>query len=206
MPGEREKVTGPEDGPASPFPIKVNGRIVRGFGRGSRELGIPTANIPIDGLEVGGHKDVMSGVYYGWAGLSFKQSIADAALAQGPTGGKDEARHSSQPAPLEPSTMPDKTYPMVMSIGWNPFYDNKVRSVEVHVIHKFDSDFYNAKMNLAILGFIRPEQNYDSMQSLIDDINFDTEVAKTSLARAAYAKYAEDAYLQDFSWDSSHGS
>jgi riboflavin kinase len=34
------------------------------------QLGIPTANIPISGLTVGGHEDVASGVYYGWAGLS----------------------------------------------------------------------------------------------------------------------------------------
>ena len=45
---------------------------------------------------------------------------------------------------------------MVMSIGWNPFYKNTVRSVEVHVLHSFAQDFYGAWMNVLIAGFIRP--------------------------------------------------
>lgn len=91
-------------------------------------------------------------------------------------------------------------YPMVMSIGWNPFYKNEVRSVEVHLIHQFESDFYNALMNLEILGFIRHEQDYDSLESLIADIKTDIDVTGRSLARPAYATHAKDASLNDFSW------
>lgn len=76
---------------------------------------------------------------------------------------------------------------MVMSIGYNPFYKNKVRSAEVHVLHKFDADFYDAHMRLLILGFIRQERDYKSLEALIDDINFDCDVAKNSLAREAWA-------------------
>jgi len=67
------------------------------------QLGIPTANIPLEGLAVGGNEGLDSGVYYGWAGLE----INDAGQVK--LGGE--------------------VYPMVMSIGWNPFYKNKVRSV-----------------------------------------------------------------------------
>ena len=90
-------------------------------------------------------------------------------------------------------------YPMVMSIGWNPYYKNKVRSVEVHIMHKFDVQFYNLHMNLIILGFIRPEYDYVSVESLIDDIRTDIDVAGRSLARPAYARFAEDPYLLEFS-------
>lgn len=38
-------------------------------------------------------------------------------------------------------------------------------------------------MNLLILGYIRPERNYDGLQALIDDIKFDCEVARRSLER-----------------------
>lgn len=72
---------------------------------------------------------------------------------------------------------------MVMSIGYNPFYKNSVRSAEVHILHDFDSDFYDAHMRLLILGFIRPEADYDSVEALIGDIRCDCEVAKNSLAR-----------------------
>ena len=69
---------------------------------------------------------------------------------------------------------------MVMSIGWNPFYKNTVRSVEVHILHDFAGDFYGAHMNLCILGFIREEYDYVSKESLIEDIEFDKEVAVPS--------------------------
>jgi riboflavin kinase len=76
---------------------------------------------------------------------------------------------------------------MVMSIGYNPFYKNEVRSAEVHVLHKFTADFYDVPMRLLILGFIREEKDYNSLEALIEDINFDCEVAKNSLAREAWA-------------------
>ncbi|TKA42512.1 hypothetical protein B0A54_06962 [Friedmanniomyces endolithicus] len=66
----RPLVTGPDDGPRPPYPLRLDGKVIKGFGRGSSELAIPTANIPLSGLSVGGHEDVESGVYYGWAGLS----------------------------------------------------------------------------------------------------------------------------------------
>ena len=172
-------------------------------------MGIPTANIPIEGLEVGGHKDVESGVYFGWAGISLSHSTSDAALAAKPKGSqeaptKNLSGESSQrdrdSQQRTDSISAGKVYPMVMSIGWNPFYKNEVRSVEVHIIHKFDEDFYNALMNLSILGFIRPEQDYASMQDLIDDINTDIEVARESLRRPPYAKLNEDSYLLNFGW------
>lgn len=89
---------------------------------------------------------------------------------------------------------------MVMSIGWNPFYKNQVRSVEVHVIHPFKTDFYNALMNLSILGFIRSEKDYDSLESLVSDIKTDTRVSENSLRRPAYQALSQDPYLVNFEW------
>lgn len=89
---------------------------------------------------------------------------------------------------------------MVVSIGWNPFYKNEARSVEIHIIHKFDSDFYNSLLNVSILGFIRKEQDYDGLQALIDDIKTDIEVGGRSLARKPYAQLANDPFLTRFDW------
>lgn len=79
---------------------------MKGFGRGSAELGIPTANIPIAGLSVGGNEDVESGVYYGWAGVDVDEM------------GKREE-----------GVKRGGVWGMVMSIGWNPYYKNEKRSV-----------------------------------------------------------------------------
>ena len=76
---------------------------------------------------------------------------------------------------------------MVMSIGYNPFYKNTVRSAEVHVLRRFGADFYGAEMRLLITGFIREERDYAGLEALIADINFDCDVARRSLARPAWA-------------------
>ncbi|EGP87795.1 uncharacterized protein MYCGRDRAFT_40195 [Zymoseptoria tritici IPO323] len=183
--GPRELIAGPDSGPAPPFPLRLNGKVIKGFGRGSSELGIPTANIPLSGLSVGGHEDVESGVYFGWAGLSPSKAISQQPPA---SDSKYKLMDADQGA----------VYPMVMSIGWNPFYKNTVRSVEVHIMHQFDTDFYESHMNVYILGFIRPELDYVSKESLIDDIKTDINVAGRSLSRPAYAKFIGDPYLLDF--------
>lgn len=157
---------------------------------------------------MGGHEDVESGVYYGWAGLSpsdavrqhppgsnsnYKlmgedvRALLNGVLSEGrEKGGKAETGDKGA------------VYPMVMSIGWNPFYKNEVRSVEVHIMHSFETDFYGSHMNLLISGFIRPEYDYVNKDSLIDDIKTDIDVAGRSLSRTAYVKLMDDPYLLDF--------
>lgn len=36
--GPRDPVAGPDSGPEPPFPIKLSGPVIRGFGRGSKEV------------------------------------------------------------------------------------------------------------------------------------------------------------------------
>lgn len=48
------------------FPYFASGPVVKGFGRGSKQLGVPTANFPheiVDELPI----EFKEGVYYGWA-------------------------------------------------------------------------------------------------------------------------------------------
>ncbi|KAB8218505.1 riboflavin kinase [Aspergillus novoparasiticus] len=174
--GPRDPVTGPDSGPEPPFPIKLSGPVIKGFGRGSKELGIPTANIPPDGLS--DYPDLQVGVYYGVVAL-------------------DPSRFTSETTIL----------PAVLSIGYNPFYKNTTRSVEIHIMPPLSSpsptangeagqvkfhklpDFYGTKLNLLILGYIRPEYDYVSLEALVEDIRIDCEVARQSLQRKAYASY-----------------
>jgi len=53
-------------------------------------------------------------------------------------------------------------------------------------------------MNLLILGFIRPEYDYVSKESLIEDINVDIEVARRSLERDQYLRFKGETYLREF--------
>lgn len=61
-----------------------------------------------------------------------------------------------------------------------------------------------------MLGFIRPEFDYVSLEALVKDIHIDCEVAKRSLQREAYSRFAaaqeggseggSGAWLAEFAW------
>lgn len=55
---------------------------------------------------------------------------------------------------------------MVMSVGFNPFYNNTLRSAEVHIMHEYEHDFYGKTMRVVVLGYLRPELDYTSIGSL----------------------------------------
>lgn len=117
-----------------------------------------------------------SGVYFGWASLALPQDHPNASNAS------------------------FALFPMVMSIGYNPFYNNTVRSAEVHVLDRFGADFYGVEMRLLILGYIRDEQSYDGVEALIEDIKMDCEVAKASLDRDAWKPAGDKGGKLDGAW------
>uniref|UniRef100_A0A8C0HTG7 riboflavin kinase n=1 Tax=Balaenoptera musculus TaxID=9771 RepID=A0A8C0HTG7_BALMU len=121
-----------------------HGQVVRGFGRGSKQLGIPTANFPeqvVDNLPA----DLSTAIYYGWASI-----------------GSGEV------------------HKMVVSIGWNPYYKNTKKEI----------------LNVAIVGYLRPEKNFDSLESLISAIQGDIEEAKKRLGLPEHLKLKEDNFFQ----------
>ena len=66
------------------------------------------------------------------------------------------------------------------------------------MLSDFAADFYGAQLKLVVLGFVRPEYDYDSLEELVEDIRKDIDVTKNSLERPPYAAYRDDAYLVDF--------
>ncbi|CAJ2504879.1 Uu.00g122730.m01.CDS01 [Anthostomella pinea] len=247
MASQRPRILYPDAGPEPPYPLRMEGTVISGFGRGSKELGIPTANLPVDTTATPWIADAKSGVYFGWASLALPGSHADHpgnggkirpvtttitagahegsdAAAPAETAAKSEtsdgltspplvtteisistSTSSDAPSTTPPTNTPSTTqdpstttpssttpnrqyhiYPMVMSIGYNPFYKNSIRSAEVHVLHKFAADFYGVPMRLLILGFVREERDYSGLEALVEDINIDCDVARQSLARAAW--------------------
>lgn len=158
----------------------MQGRVISGFGRGSRELGIPTANLPVDDAATPWIAGARSGVYFGWASLLLPPSHPDSASAVSTS---TSTSTTATPKTDEPAFL---VYPMVMSIGYNPFYGNTVRSAEVHVLHRFAADFYGAPMRLLLLGYVRDERSYPGLDALIADIMTDCDVARASLARPAW--------------------
>ncbi|KAJ9104791.1 hypothetical protein QFC19_003932 [Naganishia cerealis] len=168
----RPMIVGPSS-PEPPYPLRMVGKVTKGFGRGSKELGIPTANLPDDAI--GGLVNLgFTGVYYGFArvypdttdgtafpdenGLhnemdghtDFSHLLAQlpqhtAAYPPSSTASSAMPSRTASPAPTLPtqaqasqSLLPSKhhkkrrlqkedyqVWPMVMSVGWNPYYKNE---------------------------------------------------------------------------------
>ncbi|KAG5313095.1 RIFK kinase, partial [Pseudoatta argentina] len=140
------------------LPYFVSGTIIKGFGRGSKALGIPTANLSesvIDALP----KDLSTGIYYGWASLH------------------------------------GKVYKMVVSIGWNPYYKNEKKSMEVHLLHKFQRDLYGEELKIIIGGYIRPEKDFSSLDELVTEIKNDIAIAERQLEEPVVNKLKNDDFL-----------
>ncbi|EPQ27675.1 uncharacterized protein PFL1_04813 [Pseudozyma flocculosa PF-1] len=318
-PSSRPEVCGPH-APERPYPIYLRGEVEKGFGRGSKDLGCPTANLPA--RVVGpGSKLTRTGVYFGFARVLPQEEdddfLTDSEDADGPSSssgngtgatsvddddddddnevvlgaspiqdgadgfpqsGRTKARQDSKSslqqqanllrpsdgrstdkeavvsamelkaaasaasasasaaaasgAAAEPIPTPQEShssrhassgsgtgsafsslsrrhkkrriplrqedsrvFPMVMSVGWNPFYKNTYKTAEVHILHEFGADFYGLEIRVVVLGYVRPEYNYDSMDALIADIEMDKKVTVNSLNRPLYQDYARDPFL-----------
>eukprot|EP00049_Salpingoeca_infusionum_P001437 m.48269 g.48269 ORF g.48269 m.48269 type:complete len:152 (+) comp11024_c0_seq1:572-1027(+) len=136
--------------------VRLSGTVVKGFGRGSKELGIPTANFSDNVIETL-PESLVGGIHFGWV-----------QIGNGPV------------------------YPGVMSIGWNPFYQNEKRSAEVHILNEFEADFYGETMRMVVTGYIRPEKNFDSLDALIKEINNDIDITKQELQKPELAVHKGD--------------
>lgn len=93
------------DSPSHLLPLRMTSCVVRGFGRGSSDLGIPTANLDRDNLivsrqgssdDVPSFEDLPCGIYWGFARIE----------------GEGNSVSSTE------------IYPTALSIGYNPTYGN----------------------------------------------------------------------------------
>lgn len=124
-------------------PYTVTGPVVRGAGRGGKELGFPTANqyfsenvaLPADG------------VYAGWFTVPNARSID---------------------GDMEPGV----AYPAAISVGTNPTFGDDRRSVESFILDR-DADLYGYEAEVSFVGYVREMKKFDSVEELLDAIRDD---------------------------------
>jgi len=75
----------------------------------------------------------------------------------------------------------NKTYKGVANIGYSPTFDDKVFTVEVHILD-FDDDIYGQKIRVNFVERIRDEVKFSGVAELIDQINKDVEIARNRLS------------------------
>lgn len=63
-------------------------------------------------------------------------------------------------------------------------------------MHVFDHDLYGQLLKVCICGYIRPEQNFDSLESLIERINQDIAIANESLDKPEFLEYKNSDFFK----------
>jgi riboflavin kinase/FMN adenylyltransferase len=126
------------------FPWFVTATVSHGEKRG-RDLGFPTANLPLDPA-----CELKHGIY----------------AVRVEFGGN---RHDG-----------------VASFGRRPTFDNGAPLLEVFLFD-FSGDLYGHSMDIAFIGWIRPELRFDSVAELVERMNEDARQARAVLARSPNA-------------------
>ena len=145
--------------------LLLQGQVSIGYGRGSKKLGIPTANLPhYNDLLL--QNNYQRGVYFGWGIIENDGSSGGDAC---------------------------KIYGCVANIGISPTFqgqENAINIVEAHILDRnsntdsssssssSSNDFYGSNMRLALVSFLRPEQKFQSFDALINQINADINTAR----------------------------
>jgi riboflavin kinase len=136
--------------------IVMCGPVTEGYGRGNKKLGVPTANLPHFDVQIATSR-VATGVYFGW--------------------GKVEGDR--------------RDWPTVVNIGRSPTFvgkENACNIVEAHLLERWDHrkdsddesrfiDFYGKRMALGLVAYLRPEQKFNGLDALLQQINKDIDLA-----------------------------
>ena len=134
--------------------IFLQGQVTHGYGRGSKKLGVPTANLPHFDSQLS-ENGISQGVYYGWTklyGMSGKAVPCVANIGKSPTfEGQENAINIVEVHLIEPPST---------------------------------SDFYGDYMRVALVGFLRPEIKFESFDALVKQINQDVKDAAASCVSA----------------------
>lgn len=74
------------------------------------------------------------------------------------------------------STINNKTVFGMMNIGFNPTVGGQDLSIEIHYLN-FNEDLYNKELSVSLLHYIRPEQKFDSVELLKNQLQKDSDSA-----------------------------
>ncbi len=132
-------------------PHRVEGVVVRGDGRG-RGLGYPTANVAAPMYSA----IPADGVYAGWFTV----------LGPGPGTGP---------------VVPGERYPAAVSVGTNPTFSGRTRTVEAFVLDT-SADLYGQHVAVDFVARLRGQRKFSSVDDLIAAMGRDTAKARAVLA------------------------
>ncbi len=135
-------------------PHRVEGVVVHGDGRG-RGLGFPTANLSSPMYSA----IPADGVYAAWFTVL-------------------------GPDPVEGSLEPGHRYKAAVSVGTNPTFSGRTRTVEAFVLDH-DADLYGQHVAVDFVDRVRGMEKFDSVEALIEEMGRDADKARKILDEAS---------------------
>ncbi|CAM9425167.1 unnamed protein product, partial [Choristocarpus tenellus] len=147
-------------------------QVSQGYGRGSKKLGVPTANLP-ESQFADNLRSLPTGVYFGWVMLEGAMEESGDGAGRGP-------------------------WKCVANVGYSPTFagqENAEKIVEAHVINYAGGDFYGKMMRIMLIGFQRPERKFASFPELVATINKDVKDADVALDEPRFAAFRHDNFL-----------
>ena len=139
----------------------VRGEVVRGAGRGGKELGYPTANLYLP-TSVALPAD---GVYAGWFTITDDREID-----------KEISRD------IDGTMVPGVRYPTAISVGTNPTFGDERRSVEAFILDQ-EADLYGHHVMVEFVGHLRDMVKFNGVDELLDAMARDVTNARDILAK-----------------------
>jgi riboflavin kinase len=177
--------------------LRLRGPVATGYGRGGKKLGVPTANLPAS-LFQSALEDVETGVYFGWAVIEGEKQGRDGPIkAVVNVGYSPTFEGKENKEKIAEAHLITKSSPMV-EIDEASISDNVLdQGEESDIIDEIEDDFYGETMRLQLIGFLRPEQKFDSFPDLIAQIHRDIGTASVALKAMPFIFSKEDAFIQD---------
>jgi riboflavin kinase/FMN adenylyltransferase len=172
----------------------ISGQVIHGDGRGHR-INVPTANLAVpDGKVIPAY-----GIYACWAWL--EPSLKKKAEASGRDlqGNKmvgssekgpgtkhpsiQSASENSSPTDLGKPAQEGKKFLAAVNVGVRPTFtpDLPAPAIEAHLLD-FKGDIYGQQLKLEFVEYLRPEEKFATVQSLVDQIRLDIDLTREILS------------------------
>jgi riboflavin kinase len=183
--------------------LRLRGPVATGYGRGGKKLGVPTANLP-SSLFQSALEDMETGVYFGWSVIEQSPSQVQKQGRNGPikavvnvgyspTFEGNENKEKIVEAHLITRNSPMEAFDEA-TISGDIVLD---QAGESYIVNEIEGDFYNETIRLQLIGFLRPEQKFDSFPALIAQIHRDIGTADFALNCMPFIFSKEDGFIQD---------